>query len=280
VDRIDLVINYDIPYDTESYIHRIGRTGRAGKAGRAILFVSPREKRMLSSIEKASGKTITLLKMPSTSDINTKRVEAFKTRITDAMAAGQLGFYQKLVEQYQAEHNVSGLEIAAALAKMAQGDNELLLNESRPEKKPKAFNESGRDRDNEPERRKPRRNGSDEPEEGFERYRIEVGHNDGVKPANIVGAIANEAELDSKFIGRINIFESFSTVDLPSGMPKDIFNALKKIWVSNKQMDIKRDKGHPEQQTDSYERPRKSGKKPFKKSKDKPFKKRKKKDHT
>ena len=239
VDRIDLVVNYDVPYDTESYIHRIGRTGRAGKTGRAILFISPREKRMLGSIEKASGKSIKLLKIPSTTDINNKRVQDFKDKITNALEAEQLGFFQKMVEEYQAEHNISGLEIAAALAKIAQGDNEFFMQEIRVENQRKHKN---RDYNDKERHKKTKRKAHDKgPEGGFERYRIQVGSADGVKPGNIVGAIANESDLGSKNIGRINIFTDYSTVDLPSDMPKDVVLSLKKVWVANKQLDIKRD---------------------------------------
>jgi ATP-dependent RNA helicase DeaD len=260
VDRISHVINYDIPHDTEAYIHRIGRTGRAGRKGDAILFVAPRERRMLSAIERATGAKIEQMALPSTEMINDKRIAAFKQSISDTLAAGDLGFYSQLVEQYQAEHNVPAIEIAAALAQIAQGDSPLLLkNKPTPRREtPFAGDEHGnarRDktvgsrrekagrRDDPFDTRAEKRGARQKqlpPPEGMERFRIEVGHNDQVMPGNIVGAIANEAGLDSKDIGRINIFDRYSTVDLPEGMPDDIFRDLKNTWVAKKKLNITR----------------------------------------
>jgi ATP-dependent RNA helicase DeaD len=219
VDRISHVINYDVPYDTEAYIHRIGRTGRAGRRGDAILFVAPRERRMLSAIEKATRQKIEQMVLPSTEAVNNKRIADFKQNITDTLAVGELGFMQGLVEQYRQEHDVPAVEIAAALAKMTIGDKPMLLS---PDKK------AARDRV------KPIR----DVEGGAERYRIEVGHVHGVKPGNIVGAIANESGLDGKHIGSIEIEDEFSLVDLPTGMPKDIFMDLKKVRVCGQALNI------------------------------------------
>ena len=235
VDRISHVINYDIPYDTEAYIHRIGRTGRAGRKGDAILFVSPREKRLLRAIERATRKQIDMMELPSTEVINDKRVARFKQRITDTLAAENLGFFHQLMEQYEREHNVPGLEIAAALAKLLQGETPLLLKKNRPEKKVRFEDEKpGK------EKKSPRRKRKSEAGEDMECYRIEVGHIHGVKPGNIVGAIANEAGLDSKYIGGIEIHDDFSTVYLPEGMPKELFNDLKGVWVSGQRLRISR----------------------------------------
>jgi len=235
VDRISHVINYDIPYDTESYIHPIGRTGRAGRSGEAILFVAPREKHMLRAIERATKQKIELLELPSTEMINDKRIANFEQRITDTMAAGGLEFYYDLMEKYLQEHNVPAVEIAAALAKLVQGDEPLLLT-NKPKKQKVTFEDR-------PRKEKPftkRGRASSVPEKGMERFRIEVGHNHDVNPGNIVGAIANEAGIDSKFIGRINIYDDFSTVDLPEGMSRDILRTLKKVWVSGQQLRISR----------------------------------------
>ncbi len=253
VERISHVFNYDIPYDTEAYVHRIGRTGRAGRKGDAILFVAPREKRMLSSIERATRQKIELMQLPSTEDINDKRIANFKQRITDTLASADIGMFHQLLEQYQQEHNIPALEIAAALACQMQGDNPFLL-QNRPERSAQAFEERpsrNRERSDRGERgergerseREPRRGRdsvrADLPmEEGMLRYRVEVGHNDKVKPGNIVGAIANEAGLDSQYIGRIEIFDDYSLVDLPDGMPKEIFRSLKKVWVAGKMLNI------------------------------------------
>ena len=221
VDRISHVINYDVPYDTEAYIHRIGRTGRAGRRGDAILFVAPRERRMLSAIEKATRQKIEQMVLPSTETVNNKRIADFKQKITDTLAVGELGFMQGLVEQYRQEHDVPAVEIAAALAKISIGDKSMLLS---PDKdKGKVRMKSVRD-----------------VEAGAERYRIEVGHVHGVKPGNIVGAIANESGLDGEHIGQIEIEAEFSLVDLPAGMPKDVFMDLKKVRICGQPMNISR----------------------------------------
>jgi ATP-dependent RNA helicase DeaD len=219
VDRISHVINYDVPYDTEAYIHRIGRTGRAGRRGDAILFVAPRERRMLYAIEKATRQKIEQMTLPTTETVNNKRIADFKQKISDTLALGELGFMQSLVEQYRQEHDVPAVEIAAALAKMTIGDKPMLLD---------ADKNTGK------ARMKPLR----EAEGGAERYRIEVGHVHGVKPGNIVGAIANESGLDGEHIGHIEIEAEFSLVDLPTGMPKDVFMDLKKVRICGQPMNI------------------------------------------
>jgi len=257
VDRISHVINYDIPTDTEAYVHRIGRTGRAGRLGDAILFVAPREKRLLGAIERATRKKIEMMELPSTEVINDKRVADFKQRITDTLGNDDLGLFTQLIEQYQQEHNVPAEEIAAAIAYMLQGDTPFLLTNKPPRKAAKAQSREDWDKNDRPQRkdrprsergergerkeRPPRRESP--PDEGMQRFRIEVGNNHEVRPGNIVGAIANEANLDSKFIGRINIFDDYSLVDLPDNMPADDFNLLKKVWVSGQQLKISRHSG-------------------------------------
>jgi ATP-dependent RNA helicase DeaD len=237
VDRITHVVNYDIPYDTESYIHRIGRTGRAGRTGDAILFVAPRERRLLSNIEKATKQKVQEMGLPSTEAINNKRIARFKQNITDTLAAEGLSFYSQLIEQYQQEHNVSALEIASALAKLVQGETPLLMQnppkksgESREEKAPKE-GKPGRER-------KSRRSFGADIE--MELFRIEVGHIHGVKPGNIVGAIANETGIDGDHIARIKIEDDYSTVELPAGMPKELLQELKKIRVAGQPLNISR----------------------------------------
>ena len=236
VDRISHVINYDVPYDTEAYVHRIGRTGRAGRSGEAILFISPREEQMLRDIERATNQIITKMDLPSTDAINNKRITGFKQRITDTLAKGDLRFFHKIVEQYQQEHDVPMIDVAAALAKMVQGDDALLLSHKSKKPKPKADKKSLQEKTFSKKRRK----ASSKPDEGMERFRIEVGNEHGVKPGNIVGAIANEAGIDSMFIGQIDIHDDFSTVDLPEGMPRRILRDLKKVWVSGQQLEISR----------------------------------------
>jgi ATP-dependent RNA helicase DeaD len=256
VKRISHVVNYDIPYDTEAYVHRIGRTGRAGRPGDAILFVAPRELRMLGAIEKATRNKIELMELPSTELINDKRMARFKQRITDTLANEEVGLFSQLIEQYQQEHNVPALEIAAALARLLQGDTPLLL-QNKPTRKAEHGKARERDAgkpahkgergkfpdqgDRPPRKARERDAGKDSSREaGMDRYRIEVGRDHNVKPANIVGAIANEAGIDSKDMGRITINADHSLIDLPRGMPRDVFTLLKKVWVSGQQLRITR----------------------------------------
>lgn len=237
VERISHVINYDIPYDTEAYIHRIGRTGRAGRTGDAILFVAPRERRLLSNIEKATRQKVEEMGLPSTEIINNKRIARFKQRITDTLAAEELSFFIQLMEQYQNEHNVSAIEIAAALAKQVQGETPLLMKNPPKKETERRERKDSIDRESGTERKSKRKAN---PDIEMETYRIEVGKAHGVKPGNIVGAIANETGLDGDHIARIKIEENYSTVELPAGMPKDIFQELKKVRVAGQQLNISR----------------------------------------
>jgi len=282
VERISHVINYDIPTDPESYVHRIGRTGRAGRSGEAILFVSNREQRLLKAIERTTRQKIEPMQMPSTSDINEQRVARFKQRITDTIASEDLEFFAQLVTEYQHEQELDPLQMAAALARMAQGEEPLLL----PERESRPPRESRDERRERPERnrkeRAPRPERSkeppsplpkplkDHPEVDMVRYRLDVGYDDEVKPGNIVGAIANEADIESEYIGHIEIYDDFSTVDLPDGMPRETFQDLKKVWVSGKRLNICRlDEWGSEKQEDSPKRAKLKIAKKAKKSKGK-----------
>ncbi|WP_456387039.1 DEAD/DEAH box helicase [Desulfolithobacter sp.] len=237
VERISHVINYDIPSDSESYVHRIGRTGRAGRHGDAIVFVTSRERRMLSAIEKATRKKIQAMELPTIRMVNDQRILRFKQRITKTLASEDLGFFSQLVEEYQEQHNVPAREIAAALARLVHGDTPFLLqSKQRRKAKTRRTRVESRASGN----CKPMIKEETPPKKGMERYRIEVGHAHQVQPGNIVGAIANEAGLDSQHIGRINIQETFTLVDLPEGMPRDIFKLLKKVWVSGQRLRISR----------------------------------------
>ena len=251
VDRITHVVNYDIPYDTESYVHRIGRTGRAGRTGDAILFIAPRERKLLGNIEKATKQKVEEMGLPSTEVINNKRISKFKQNITDTLAAEELSFFSQLLEQYQQEHNVSALEIAAALAKLVQGSTPLLM-QNLPKKSFESREDRPQrdrgDRDSYSQREdRPQRDRKAKPKRVFgaggaaiemETFRIEVGHTHGVKPGNIVGAIANETGIDGDHIARIRIEEQYSTVELPAGMPKELIEELKKIRVAGQQLNI------------------------------------------
>ena len=236
VDRITHVVNYDIPYDTESYVHRIGRTGRAGRTGDAILFIAPRERKLLMNIEKATKQKVEEMGLPSTEVINNKRIARFKQNITDTLAAEELGFFGQLIEQYQQEHNVSALEIAAALAKLVQGDTPLLM--QNPPKKARESKDERPERADYVKKERSSRRDHDFQSVDMELFRIEVGHAHGVKPGNIVGAIANEAGIDGKHIARIRIEEDYSTVELPAGMPKELIQDLKKVRVAGQQLNI------------------------------------------
>ncbi len=255
VDRISHVINYDIPYDTEAYVHRIGRTGRAGRKGDAILFVAPRERRLLGAIEKATRQKIAALELPSTDSINARRVERFKQRITDTIESSDLGFFKNMIDEYQQEHGTDNTLVAAALAQLMQGEHPFLLSnkpivDNRSYDKDSSRKGGRNDRFERGTRRERSRGSNDSrpPREykhepvgkGMERFRIELGHQHSVKPGNIVGAIANEAGIDGEHIGRIDIRDDHSFVDLPVEMPKDIFNSLKKVWVAGQQLNISR----------------------------------------
>ncbi len=273
VERISHVVNYDIPYDTESYVHRIGRTGRAGRSGEAILFIAPRERNMLRAIERATRQPIEPMELPTVEKINDVRIAKFKQQITDTLEAGGLELFQRLIEEFEQASNVPAVEIAAALAKMFRGDVPLLLVAPKHEPRP-AFEPAERSgprpgrfergeapaREARPERgERPERfergerpafpkkeRSSHKPDAGLETFRIEVGYDHGVKPGNIVGAIANEAGLEAKHIGRIEIFEDHSLVDLPEGMPADVLTHLKTVWCAGQQLRITRDGESPD----------------------------------
>ena len=256
VDRISHVVNYDVPTDTESYVHRIGRTGRAGRSGEAILFVLPRERHMLRIIERATRQGIEAMELPSIAAVNEQRLTKLKDRSGEILRnrdmAAALGPFKEVVEDYQRAEDASMSDIAAALAYIVQGETPLLSEAAaaprsqanvlpqRHERPRKFERDASRPAPNgEPVSERPRplrvRRG---PEPGMTTYRIEVGKQHGVKTANIMGAIANEAGLESRHIGRIEILDDHSFVDLPEGMPKEIARDLRKVWVSGQQLKI------------------------------------------
>lgn len=254
VERISHVINYDVPHDTESYIHRIGRTGRAGRSGKAILFVAPREKRMLFSIERATKQPIEPMDLPSVADINRSRVERFKDQIANTIATENLDFFSQLIAELQQDKELSSEQIAAATAFLAQGDTSLVLDEAamareaktthaskgfdRNEREPRGRRERGERRERSYEDRPtPAKHATplkDHPGIEMQRFRLDVGRRNQVKPGNIVGAIANEAELESQYIGEIEIRDGYSTVDLPADMPKEVMVILKNTRVAGR----------------------------------------------
>lgn len=231
VDRISHVVNYDIPYDTEAYVHRIGRTGRAGRKGEAILFVAPREKRMLGAIERATRQRIKEMRLPTHQDIAERRVEQFKELVMSTLEEEELSFYRQLVQQIGKEQSLSPTDIAAALTFLAQKERPLI-----PDERP--LPELRRDDERGPPKfeRTPRDRGSDD---GSRLYRIEVGRNDGVAAKDIFGAIANEAGLPGKAIGHIKLYDDFSTVGLPADLPAQSLKRLEKTWIMGKPIKIR-----------------------------------------
>jgi ATP-dependent RNA helicase DeaD len=237
VERISHVVNFDIPYDNESYVHRIGRTGRAGRDGEAILFVNHREKRLLRSIEKSTGQAIELLALPGSDEVSSRRIATFRNRMLETLENENLAPFRELLTKLTDEENLSLDDMAAAMAFQLQQERPLF-----PVLKPIASPKS-KGRDMAPESRKPadgkprkrQRQENDDPNIPMEKYRIAVGKMHGVFPKDIVGAIANEADIDSEFIGRIEIFEEYSTVDLPEGMPPELLRYLQKVRICQQQ---------------------------------------------
>jgi ATP-dependent RNA helicase DeaD len=249
VERISHVVNFDIPYDSQTYVHRIGRTGRAGRSGEAILFVAPRERNMLRIIERATRQPIEQMQLPSIADVNEQRIAKFKESLTNAVQGGEGKVFQPLIEQMEREQNIPVVEIAAALAGMLQGSMPFLLTPragTASEDAPAdwAHDRSAREKAGAAGNAAPvREHNSPRRSTGgarLETFRIEVGRAHGVQPGNIVGAIANEAGLDGRDIGHIDIREDHSFVDLPVGMPQDIFDNLRAVRVRGTELRISR----------------------------------------
>ncbi|MBE8189549.1 MAG: DEAD/DEAH box helicase [Candidatus Thioglobus sp.] len=232
VERISHVLNYDIVQDAESYVHRIGRTGRAGRSGEAILFISHRERRMLNTIERVTRQKIEPIELPSAKIINQKRIETFKQKITETLNNQNLSVFEKILDEFQQQNpEVIPAKIAAALALIAQGNEPLLLSE----KEPKFNSEASGEKTTIPLQATPLKAF---PQIPMRRYRLEIGKNQQVKPSNILGAIASEADMDSDYIGAILIFANYSTIDLPDEMPAETFALLKKTIINGKQLNI------------------------------------------
>ncbi|WP_292037963.1 DEAD/DEAH box helicase [Massilia sp. UBA6681] len=257
VERISHVVNYDVPSDPESYTHRIGRTGRAGRSGEAILFITPRERGLLKAIERATRQPVAPLQLPTVKAVNDVRIAKFKEQIASTLAEGGLEVFRSLIEEYEREQNVPAVDIAAALAKLARGDQPLLLEkpdrEARPERADFVPREqvAWEDRPGQARPARPVREPREpafkkervvrEAEPGMATFRIEVGHQHGVKPGNIVGAIANEADMPAKYMGRIEIYDDYSTIDLPDDMTQELIDHLKTVWVAGQQLNMTRD---------------------------------------
>ncbi len=277
VERISHVINYDIPTDTESYVHRIGRTGRAGRSGETIVFVRSREKRMLRDIERATRQSIEEMQLPTAAQVNEKRKERFQGRIIDALHSEKNNTYREMVEHILASQPVDALDVAAALASLLQGKKPLFIDEKQDARlQQQARESSGRERSDRNERGGDRKRNerSDRPDRGAARgadrsadrgadrgpkaapsskpkplkshpevdmirFVVGVGYDDGLRPGNLVGAIANEADLDSSYIGHIEILDNYAVVDLPEGMPKPVMQKLQKARVCGRPLDIR-----------------------------------------
>ena len=259
VERVSHVVNFDMPHDSESYVHRIGRTGRAGRSGEAILFVAPRERNMLHVIERATRQPIEQMQMPSAEAVNAQRIARFKQKIADALASGEAAKYRFIVDQFESEHGASPADVAAALITLAQGRTPLLIDQrerrtdadaaaSASARRPGKPTRSDRDSRFAERPARPAANAAIEqshaPRKGAhagaktETYRVEVGREHGVKPGNIVGAIANEAGIEGRYIGRVDIRDTHSFVDLPAGVPQEILRQLKKARVAGQELRI------------------------------------------
>ena len=295
VDRISHVINYDIPYDTESYVHRIGRTARAGREGNAILFITPRERRLRKMIERATRKSIDPMEIPTGEQISERRVSAVKQKVLDAIEAGGLEEFRNLVESLVEEKGIPALDVAAAVTKLAQAGQPLFpadlpelkavtLREERRKAREDKFGNGPR----EEREHSPRIENENGIEEGFERYYLGVGRRDHISPRDIVGAIAGESGMDSAEIGRIKLFDRFSTVELPEGLAPEIKLILEEMTIRGNPSRFRLmtdDKPFPKER-ESFKRNRDSvnrkerrhGKKdfherPFRERDDKPFRK-------
>ena len=246
VPRVSHVINYDIPYDTEAYVHRIGRTGRAGRAGNAILFVAPRENHLLRQIERATRQPIEALKLPSREAVADKRVASFRQQVSEVLESEDLSFFLNVIAGMEENNDSDIREIAAALAYLAQKDRPLQMPDSgkpdfaqmsasgKPD--PRAPRETREPRENRGEILERRR---DYAEGRLARYRIDVGREHMASPKDIVGAIANEAGIESRFIGQINLFEDYSTVELPADLSNDVIQILRRARVRQQALNIR-----------------------------------------
>jgi ATP-dependent RNA helicase DeaD len=238
VDRISHVVNFDVPHDTESYVHRIGRTGRAGRSGEAILFIAPRERNMLRIIERATRQPIEAMNLPTLDDVNQRRITRFKERVALALASGASSPYRGVIEDFARESGADIVDVAAALASLAQGATPLILSGKRPQGEAApapAMHEDRGERPHHAATERPRQGGRKGARFGpQETYRLEVGRAHGVQPGNIVGALANEADLDGSQINGIDIQDDHTFVRLPAGMPPEVLERLQRVRVKGR----------------------------------------------
>ncbi|MGP4054391.1 DEAD/DEAH box helicase [Mycobacterium sp. 4D054] len=234
VERISHVVNFDIPHDPESYVHRIGRTGRAGRSGTALLFVTPRERHLLGAIERVTRQKLVESELPSVEDVNEKRVAKFRDSITDALDKPGIDLFRTLIEGYERDHDVPMADIAAALALQSRDGAEFLMTEPPPEKRRERRERDGEDR----APRKPRERRSD-----LATYRIAVGKRHKVAPGAIVGAIANEGGLHRSDFGHITINVDHSLVELPAKLSPKTLKALENTRIQGQLISLQPDRG-------------------------------------
>jgi ATP-dependent RNA helicase DeaD len=247
VDRITHVVNFDVPHDSESYVHRIGRTGRAGRSGEAILFIAPRERNMLRIIERATRQPIEMMSLPTIGEVNQRRATKFKDEITAALATADTATYRSVIEDYLRETDADPLDVAAALASMARGGKGLALARQEAAAPPAEF-----DAPPSPERVRPGREGGGKgggkprrPDAPQATYRLEVGRRHGVLPGNIVGALAHEGDLHGSEINGIDIRDDHTLVRLPADMAAKTLEHLRGVRVRGRPLEISRFKGRP-----------------------------------
>jgi ATP-dependent RNA helicase DeaD len=251
VERISHVLNYDIPHDNESYVHRIGRTGRAGRSGSALLFVSPRERHLLKSIEKATRQKLVEAQLPSVDDVNAQRVAKFADSITGSLGSPGIEMFRGLVEDYERQHDVPMADIAAALALQSRNGEEFLMTEPPPERRPK-------ERPDRPA--KAFRGAGEGPRKGLATYRIAVGKRHKVGPGSIVGAIANEGGLHRSDFGHITIKPDFSLVELPAKLSRETLKALEKTRISGVLINLQPDRSPDKNRRGDHGAPRREHK--------------------
>ena len=263
VERMSHVVNYDIPYDTEAYVHRIGRTGRAGREGTAILFATHRERRMLRSIESATRKRIDTMTLPSMSDVRDTRIRQFKEDVVKTLEMGEeMEAFREVVNQLEQEHALSPEDLAIALCYMAQ--KERPFPDGKEPERPQRERRERRDRGERGshERHGGReRGGRERSNEGMVRYRVDLGRDQGITPGDLVGAIANEGKISGQSIGHIRLFDTCSSVYLPEGLDKNVLDALKDARIRNKPMSLKvwADDGREPSDRGDRRRPRRDG---------------------
>ena len=239
VERLSLVVNYDIPHDTESYIHRIGRTGRAGRQGKAILFVTPQEKKTLFNIERATKQKVEEMRIPSDRDIENKRMQRFTERIAKTLEDPTLYQMSGSLEQVKTDLHIDSHQLSLALVAMLQKHQPLKIAPP-PKRKEHFISTSSMKKESfqseKPKKKRSRKNGT---KLMFDQYRLEVGKQHKVRVADIVGAIANEADIQKQYIGNIKLYDDHSIVELPKGMPKEVFHLLKKVSICKRRMNLK-----------------------------------------